>query len=157
MQEEEVEVGNENDDDQNEELDLDDIDPQPVDPSSSGEFIEGTNDKDRLTGTGKDDDIYGYDGNDKINGKGGDDLIDAGNGTRNVVKGGPGSDTFVLNENATVIIKDFDLAEDAISLDGVNGETSYQQRGNNFYLYDNDGDAIARIKGVIDIELVDLV
>lgn len=134
-----------------------DVEPQPVDPEESGKFIEGTSRKDKLTGTKYDDDIYGYGGNDKIKGKGGDDLIDAGKGRKNVAKGGSGEDTFVLNKNARVIIKDFDPVEDAISLDGAPGRTSYQQRGNNFYFYDNDGDSIAKIKGVIDYDSIDLV
>lgn len=135
----------------------DDIDPKPLDPEVSGLYIEGTGTKDKITGTQFDDDIYGFGGNDRIRSGNGDDLIDAGGGRKNVVRSGKGFDIIVLNEDARVIIKDFDTEFDALSLDGVSGQTSYQQRGNNFYLYDSDGDMIASLKGEIDINQIDFV
>lgn len=134
-----------------------DIDPKPLDPEVSGLYIEGTGTKDKITGTQFDDDIYGFGGNDRIRAGNGDDLIDAGGGRKNVVRSGKGFDIIVLNEDARVIIKDFDAELDALSLDGVSGQTSYQQRGNNFYLYDNDGDMIARLKGEFNIDQIDFV
>lgn len=135
----------------------DDVDPKPLDPEVSGLYIEGTGTKDKITGTQFDDDIYGFGGNDRIRAGNGDDLIDAGDGRKNVVRSGKGFDIIVLNEDARVIIKDFDAELDALSLDGVSGQTSYQQRGINFYLYDNDGDMIARLKGEFNIDQIDFV
>ena len=134
-----------------------DLDPKPLDPEVSGLYIEGTGTKDKITGTQFDDDIYGFGGNDRIRAGNGDDLIDAGDGRKNVVRSGKGFDIIVLNDDARVIIKDFDAELDALSLDGVSGQTSYQQRGNNFYIYDNDGDMIARLKGEFNIDQIDFV
>ena len=131
--------------------------PEPIDPPSTTRLLEGTNRRDKLTGTKFDDEIYGFGGNDKINGKKGDDLIDAGLGMKNKVKGGGGSDIFVLNSDAKVIIKDFDVFNDFLSLDGVTGETSQQQRGNNFLVLDNDSDVIAKLSGQFDSSQINFI
>ena len=76
---------------------------------------------------------------------------------KNKVKGGGGSDIFVLNSDAKVIIKDFDVFNDFLSLDGVTGETSQQQRRNNFLALDNDGDVIAKLKGQFDSSQINFI
>ena len=132
------------------------IQPQATADPGTNKVI-GSNKKDRLTGTNAADEIYGFDGNDEIFGKKGDDLIDAGLGIKNKVKGGGGSDIFVLNDDSKVIIKDFNVFNDFLSLDGVTGEISQQQRENKLLVLDDDGDVIARINGQLEADQINFI
>jgi Ca2+-binding RTX toxin-like protein len=125
-------------------------------------IIEGTNNKNRLKGSNGADKIFGYEGADKIDGKKGDDIIDPGlwkKGKFDVVKGGSGSDTFILKDGYWAYIKDFKIFEDKLDLSGINGGYSweYWNKQRQTYIFDDNDIELARIKGDVDIDSADVI
>ena len=96
--------------------------------NSESNQIEGTHDYNRIFGTsgndklkgGKSDDvIFGDGGLDNINGRKGDDIIFPGEwsgGMPDKVKGGKGTDVFVLDEYSFAFLKDFKTNQDFIGI-----------------------------------------
>ena len=116
--------------------------------------ILGTSKKDKLKGTKLNDYIEGLGGSDKINGKNGDDVIDPGEWTKgkfDKIKGGKGSDTFILKEGYWAYIKDFKIVEDRLDISGLSQGLDWEIDGKKTYIFGNDGDEIARFKGKLDL------
>jgi len=65
-----------------------------------GIIREGTNKNDKVKGTKYDDTLLGYGGRDKLYGRNGNDILDAGLGKArpDIIKGGKGSDIFVIKD-----------------------------------------------------------
>ena len=122
-------------------------------------IIFGGDGNDKIVGSKFDDVIYGGDGKDKINGKHGDDIIDPGKSKNNqweAVKGGKGSDIFVLKKNYSAWIKDFDVTEDKINLIGLEVNLDWEIDGKFTYIY-HGNERVAALSGKIDLSDVLLV
>ena len=116
--------------------------------------ISGTPKKDKLKGTKFDDFINGKEGADRINGKRGDDIIDPGEWTKgkfDKIKGGKGSDTFILKDGYWAFIKDFKIAEDKLDIRGLSQGLDWDQKDGKSYIYGEDGYEVARFKGLINL------
>ena len=137
----------------------------PWEPGGQDEIVGmnkiiGSNNKDRLKGTNGADEILGYGGNDVINGKGGDDLIDSGSwtiGKFDKVKGGSGSDTFVVKDGYWAFIKDFNVIEDKRDVSGLSEGFNWDNIGKKTYIYGDDGYEVARFKGSVDLSRANLI
>lgn len=90
--------------------------------------INGKNGQDRILAGGGDDQVDGKGGNDRLFGEQGDDVVKGGDGDDllsggagyDLLYGGKGSDTFLFTgKSQTDVIKDFDVFEDNIVLEGV--------------------------------------
>ena len=145
---------------------FDSREPQPEDPESNpnedviANKINGTDKKDRLTGSKGADEITGYGGQDIINARGGDDIIDAGVHTKggfDKVKGGAGSDTFVIKNGYWTSIKDFDVIEDSLDLSGLNSGWDWEMRRKKTFIFGDDGYEVARLQGQVDLSTADIV
>jgi Ca2+-binding RTX toxin-like protein len=128
---------------------------------ASGDYIiKGDDEKNKLKGTNESDKIFGFKGSDKIDGKKGDDIIDPGvydKGRYDTVKGGKGSDTFVLKDGYWAYIKDFKVVQDSLDLNGLSGYVSWDIVKNMTYIYGDDDFEVARIKGRHDLDLATYV
>ena len=116
--------------------------------------------KDRLKGTNAADEILGFGGNDIIDGKNGDDLIDPGawtSGKFDKVKGGKGSDTFVIKDGYWAFIKDFKVVEDKLEISGLSEGLNWEAKGGKTYIYGDDGYEVARFKGKVDLSEANLI
>lgn len=120
--------------------------------------IFGSARSERLMGTQGDDVIYGRGGRDVLIGKKGDDLLDPGLPGRrpDVLKGGPGQDTFVVSRRSNVMINDFDVKTDRLDLTGLKSWEWYKKGGKSF-IYDNDGYILATFKGVPNLAAAELI
>ena len=130
------------------------------DNSNGVNIIEGSNKKNKLKGSNGADKIFGYEGADKIDGKKGDDIIDPGlwkKGRFDVVKGGRGSDTFILKDDYWAYIKDFKIFEDKLDLSGISGDFSWEYGKKLTYIYDSSDYEVARIKGYVDLDAADII
>ncbi|QNJ29501.1 hypothetical protein [Synechococcus sp. A15-24] len=130
------------------------------DNSNGMNIIEGSNKKDKLKGSNGADKIFGYKGADKIDGKECDHIIDSGlwkKGKYDVVKGGSGSDTFILKDGYRAYIKDFKIFEDKLDLSGISGDFSWEYWKKRTYICDSNDIEVARIKGSVDIDSADLI
>ena len=129
--------------------------------SSIDNVIKGTNKKDKLKGTNKKDKIIGKGGGDKILGKGGDDIIDSGKWYKDdkidKIKGGSGADTFIIKDGYWAYIKDFTVFEDKLDVSGLSGGLDWDIEGNRTYVWDNNGDEVARIPGAIDLSQANII
>ena len=133
--------------------------PNPERPQHQDEIIGmnkviGSSKKDRLKGTNGADEIFGYGGNDVISGANGDDLIDPGmwtSGKFDKVKGGKGSDTFVVKDGYWAFIKDFNVIEDKLDVSGLSQGLDWNIKGSKTYIYGDDGYEVARLKGQVDL------
>ena len=131
-----------------------------LEPTPPANYIFGTKKNDKLKGTNRNDIIIGYGGVDRINGKGGDDLIDPGKykkGKYDLVKGGSGSDTFVIKEDYWAYLKDFKVSEDKLDLSGLKGGLDFGYQKKWTYIWGDDDAEVARIKGKVDLNLADIV
>ena len=120
-------------------------------------YVWGTSGNDKLVGSNKDDIIIGLAGRDKINGKGGDDQIVPGasaEGKFTKVKGGKGLDIFEVSVYAKVVIKDFDIAEDFLALDGGIDNASWEINGKKTHIYNFDGSDWVVINGKVNLSEV---
>ena len=118
----------------------------------SGKKIRGTTEDDYIIGGGEAKKIFGFSG---------DDIIDPGkvkNGSKYVkCKGGFGADTFVIEDQYRLVIKDFNVIEDELQVSGLSGSFDYETKGKNTYIFDDDGDVVAKIKGVFDLSEANIV
>ena len=130
------------------------------DPVTEYNYFEGSWKKEKIKGTNYSDEIFGYGGADKINGKGGDDVIDPGFWTKgkfDKVKGGSGSDTFVIKDGYWASIQDFKIVEDSLDLTGLSNGWEWDSSKRRTSIYDADGYEVARFKGRVDLSSADLV
>ena len=120
--------------------------------------ILGSARSERLMGTQGDDEIFGRGGRDVLVGKKGDDLLDPGRPGRrpDVLKGGPGRDTFVVRRSSMVMINDFDVKSDRLSLGGLKSWEWYKNGGKSF-IYDDDGYIVATFKGAPNLSSAELI
>ena len=128
-------------------------------PQQSRQFA-GTSGRDKIIGTSRGDHILGFGGADKLNGKNGDDVIDPGTwtkGDRDIIRGGRGADTFVIKDNYYLFIKDFRIAEDNLDISGLSPGFDWEVYSGNTYIYNNIQNAIAKIRGRIDLTEVTTV
>jgi hypothetical protein len=119
----------------------------------------GTTANNKLKGGKGNDTLMGYEGSDKIIGKKGDDLIDAGlHGSRtDKVKGGSGSDTFVIKEGYWIDIKDFNVKEDILDLNGLDNGLSWNHQDGMTFIWGNDGYEVAIFSGYKNLDLANLI
>ena len=124
-----------------------------------GIIRNGTSARDILKGTTRDDTLLGYGGSDKLLGKKGNDIIDAGlhGGRREIVKGGKGSDTFVIKEGYWTEIKDFKVNEDILNLTGLANGLWWEFQDGKTYIWGEDGYEVARFKGYKNLNEATLV
>ena len=116
--------------------------------------------RDRLNGTQSDDQLFGYESADRINGKGGDDLIDPGASTEEAfdkVKGGAGSDTFVVKDGYHVLISDFEPNQDILDFSGIQGGYNWEPGEKSTMIYDNDSDVLAKLTSAHNQDTVNIV
>ncbi len=118
----------------------------------------GTSGIDKIIGSSRDDRILGYGGADKINGKNGDDLIDPGYWTKGLdnIKGGKGSDTFVIKDGYWAFINDFKATEDKLDIAGLSRGLNWEVNGRHTYIYGDDGHEVAKFKGKIDLSVAEI-
>ena len=130
--------------------------PTPVAPI----VLKGSRKSDRLKGTNGPDIIFGKGGADKINARNGDDIIDPGRwkkGNFDQVKGGKGSDTFIIKDGCWAFIKDFKMIEDKLDLSGLSRGYDWEINGRRIFIYEYNGDEVARLKGKINLSKADIV
>ena len=120
---------------------------------------QGTASNDRLIGIKGDDTLLGYGGSDKIRGQRGDDVIDAGpHGSKaDKVKGGLGSDTFIIKEGYLTDIKDFNIVDDVLDLNGLANGLDWDYQDGKTYIRGEDGYEVARFKGYKNLDQANLV
>ena len=134
--------------------------PQIEDEIITFNKIKGSRKKDRLNGTNGADQILGKGGNDIINGKNGDDLIDPGKWTTgkfDKIKGGKGSDTFVVKDGYWAFLKDFKVIEDKLDISGLSQGLDWEINGRKTYIYGDDGYEVARFKGKVDLSDANII
>jgi Ca2+-binding RTX toxin-like protein len=139
--------------------------PAPEKPQIEDEIItfnkiKGSRKNDRLNGTNGADQILGKGGNDIINGKNGDDLIDPGKWTTgkfDKIKGGKGSDTFVIKDGYWAFMTDFKVFEDKLDISGLSQGMDWEINGRKTYIYGDDGYEVARFKGKVDLSGANII
>lgn len=130
--------------------------------SKKSDHLIGTNDGDRINGKGGADTLIGKDGADELIGGRGNDVLIAGAGNDyDVLEGGPGRDTFIINaESQFDGIRDFNPNRDTIVLDvpGVPDPSllEWGQPGNLGFLY-YDGQQAAIIAGLPSLLVEDVI
>jgi Ca2+-binding RTX toxin-like protein len=116
----------------------------------SNEII-GTSAKDKIDAYEGNDIIFGGAGKDKITGGNGNDYLDGG-GDNDILKGNSGEDTFVVRYNGSVIIKDFNVDDDFIKIQGASLSDISIERSKRFtYIEDGEGYWIAKLNGAPDL------
>ena len=120
---------------------------------------EGNAKNNKLKGGYGDDTLVGYGGSDKIIGKKGDDVIDAGiHGSRaDKVRGGSGSDTFVIREGYWTDIKDFNVVEDILDLNGLTNGLEWDYQDGKTYIRGDDGKEVARFRGYKNLDQANFI
>ena len=129
-------------------------------PRDTTKGIEGSSERDRLNGTQSDDQLFGYESADRINGRGGDDLIDPGASTEEAfdkVKGGAGSDTFVVKDGYHVLISDFEPNQDILDFSGIQGGYNWEPGEKSTMIYDNDSDVLVKLTSAYNQDTVNIV
>ena len=117
-------------------------------PRNSTKGIKGSSERDRLNGTQSHDKLLGYESADRINGMGGDDIIDPGLSTEKTfdkVKGGSGSDTFVVKDGYHLLIRDFEPKQDILDFSGILGGYEWEFGRKSTIIYDTDGNILAKL------------
>ena len=80
-------------------------------------------------------------------------MIDPGvwkKGRFDEVKGGKGSDTFIIKDGYWAFIKDFNIKEDKLDLTGLSKGSEWLIKGRQTYIYDTENE-VARFKGKFDL------
>ena len=116
---------------------------------SGNDNLRGGGGNDRLIGKAGDDLLKGGGGDDRLKGGGGNDELIGGRGDDTLIGGG-GNDIFVLkNRQGTDFIRDFNIGEDVIRLQGSLSfrDLSFQQQGNNT-LIEAGNESLATLRGV---------
>ena len=123
-----------------------------------GIIREGTNKNDKVKGTKYDDTLLGYGGRDKLYGRNGNDILDAGLGKArpDIIKGGKGSDIFVIKDRYWSAIKDFNISEDIIDISGLSDGLAWTSEYGNTYIFGNNGNKVAKFSGYINLDQVTL-
>ena len=67
------------------------------------------------------------------------------------IKGGSGSDTFVVKDGYWAFIKDFDVIEDKLDISGLSLGMDWHAKGRKTFIYGDDGYAVARITGKVKL------
>ena len=49
------------------------------------------------------------------------------------------------------------MIEDELQISGLSGSFDYETKGKNTYIFDDDGDVVAKIKGVFDLSEANIV
>ena len=122
--------------------------------------IKGTSGRDKLKGTSEADNIIGRGGADKIFGYAGDDLLDPGewtDGKFDKVKGGAGSDTFIVQNGYYALVKDFNLVEDKLDTSGLSNGLIWDNSGNRTFIYGDDGEEVAILKGITNLSEANII
>lgn len=118
----------------------------------------------KINGTNGDDVIKGKRVWERIDGKGGDDLIDPGKykekkWVMDILRGGPGSDTFVIKEDYWAFIRDFDIIEDKLDLSGLS-DPKFSVGKRYTDIYDgsvNRQNHVCQLKGAFDLSEANIV
>jgi len=116
---------------------------------SGDDNLRGGGGNDRLIGKAGDDLLKGGGGDDRLKGGGGNDELIGGRGDDTLIGGG-GNDIFVLkNRQGTDFIRDFNIGEDVIRLQGSLSfrDLSFQQQGNNT-LIEAGNESLATLRGI---------
>ena len=127
------------------------------------DILRGGWGRDKLAGGQGDDFLDGGWDSDKLTGGKGDDVIDGGywreDQIADIVKGGPGSDTFVIKDTYWTKVKDFNLEQDLLDLNGLTQglEWDYREEDDTTYIWGNDGDEVAQFSGYKNLDLANLV
>ena len=122
--------------------------------------IMGSPQRDRLNGTQRDDHLLGYGSADLINGNDGDDLIDPGLSTQQAfdkVKGGAGSDTFVVKDGYHFLIRDFNQKQDILDFSGINNGYNWESGKKSTKILDPDGNILAKLTSSYSQDSVNIV
>ena len=129
------------------------------DDMPDGIVRRGTNKKDKLKGSNYNDTLMGYGNSDKLIGKKGDDIIDAGfyGKKPDVVRGGSGSDTFVIKDGYWTNIKDFNITDDSLDLTGLSNGLSWDYQGGTTYIWGNNGYEVAQLSGYKNLDEANLM
>lgn len=133
-----------------------------INGSKAADYLTGTEDMDRIFGKNGADTLVGNGGGDELVGGKGNDLLVAGPGNDyDVLEGGPGRDTFIINAEANFdAIRDFDPAKDTIILDvpGAPDQSllEWGQPGNAGFLY-YDGVKSGILAGLPALVLDDVI
>ena len=117
-------------------------------PKDSTKGIKGSSERDRLNGTRSHDELLGYESADRINGMGGDDIIDPGLSTEKTfdkVKGGSGSDTFIVKDGYHLLIRDFEPKQDILDFSGILEGYNWESGRKSTTIYDTDGNILAKL------------
>mgnify|MGYP001244234073 FL=1 len=129
-------------------------------PKDSTKGIKGSSERDRLNGTRSHDELLGYESADRINGMGGDDIIDPGLSTEKTfdkVKGGSGSDTFIVKDGYHLLIRDFEPKQDILDFSGIQGGYNWEPGEKSTMIYDNDSDVLAKLTSPHNQDTVNIV
>ena len=122
--------------------------------------IMGSPQRDRLNGTQRDDHLLGYGSADLINGNDGDDLIDPGLSTQQAfdkVKGGAGSDTFVVKDGYHFLIRDFNQKQDILDFSGIKNGYNWESGKKSTKILDPDGNILAKLTSSYSQDSVNIV
>ena len=126
---------------------------------SSTPPIEGTEGNDLLTGTSTSDLIFGNGGNDNISGGSGSDTLVGGSGN-DTLAGGSGGDIFGLVSGPGFdTITDFSASQGDFLVTGGPAGAQFDRvtfSGSNASVFAQDGDLLARVRGVRDLDDLNL-
>ena len=64
---------------------------------------------------------------------------------------------FAIEDQHRLFIKDFNVIEDELKISGLNENFNYDTKSKNTYIFDDDGDVVAKIKGVLDLSEVNII
>jgi len=155
--------------------------PEKETPASNKmNAINGGSKRDTLRGTNDDDIINGKSGDgikDKLYGRDGDDILIGG--YKDVLNGGSGKDTFVLESDSTkqTRIEDFNIEHDILDISDILGDVNgveanirdfisietNQNKGKTYLLVDQDGAGrggekiVAQVDGLSNVDIEDLI
>ena len=73
------------------------------------------------------------------------------------MKGGSGSDTFVIKEGYWIDIKDFNVEEDILDLNGLDNGLSWNHQDGMTFIWGNDGYEVAIFSGYKNLDLANLI
>ena len=79
---------------------------------------------------------------------GGDDIIDPGLSTEKTfdkVKGGSGSDTFIVKDGYHLLIRDFEPKQDILDFSGILEGYNWESGRKSTTIYDTDGNILAKL------------
>ena len=75
-----------------------------------------------------------------------------------MVKGGAGSDTFVIKENYYVAIRDFNVNEDRLDMSGMKGSLlDWEHANNSTYIFNRNDDLVAIFRKKIDLDAAEII